>query len=260
MQASGGMSSRASITNSDRATGVAGGRGLHAGATLAVTVAAAALMLSALALERGLALGHGITWRAALAALAGGVLLLGLAARHLASPVFGWANGVTLGRGALTVLLAAFLGEEGGTAVGWWLVALAVVAVALDGVDGRLARRRNEVSAFGARFDMEADALLMLVLAALLWRLDKAGAWILAAGLARYLFVLGSFVWPWLDRPLPPSRRRQTVCVLQIVSLIVALAPGVPPPWSSAIALAGLLLLVWSFALDVVWLARRAQT
>jgi phosphatidylglycerophosphate synthase len=258
MQASAVMSTKASLTDSTRTAITVGGR-LHTGATLAVAVAGAALVLAALALERGFAPGQGLAWRATFAALVGGALLVGLTARHLKSPAFGWANGVTLGRGALTLLLAAFLGVQGGSDVGWLLVALAVAAVALDGVDGRVARRRNEASAFGARFDMETDALLMLVLAALVWWHDKTGVWILAAGLLRYLFVLGSFVWRWLERPLPPSRRRQAVCVLQTVSLIAAFAPGVLPPWSSALALAGLLLLVWSFALDVVWLARRAR-
>ena len=41
---------------------------------------------------------------------------------------------------------------------------------ALDGVDGWLARRSGIASAFGARFDMEIDALLILVLAVLAWR------------------------------------------------------------------------------------------
>jgi phosphatidylglycerophosphate synthase len=138
-------------------------------------------------------------------------------------------------------------------------VALAIVAVALDGVDGKLARSRNETSDFGARFDMETDALLILVLAALVWQLDKAGAWILLAGLLRYVFVAASYALPWFARPLPPSRRRQTVCVLQIVSLIGALAPLVRPPWSASLALLGLLLLAWSFAVDVAWLARRSR-
>jgi len=106
---------------------------------------------------------------------------------------------------------------------------------------------------------MEVDALLILVLAALVWQFDKAGAWILAAGLLRYAFVLTSYRLPWMERGLPPSRRRQAVCVLQIVSLIAALVPDVVSPWSDAAALAGLLLLVWSFAIDVVWLARRAH-
>jgi phosphatidylglycerophosphate synthase len=261
MQASSAMSSKIETTEPGRAAGFAamlGGR-LHSGAALAIVVAAAALVLAAIALERGFAPGHGIAWRATVAAVLGGALLLGLTARHLTAPAFGVANGITLGRGVLTLLLAAFLDVQTGPSVGWLLVALAVAAVALDGVDGRLARRRNEASAFGARFDMETDAVLILVLAALVWRLDKAGAWVLAAGLLRYLFVMGSYVWRWLDRPLPPSRRRQAVCVLQIVSLIGALAPVVVTPWSAALALAGLALLVWSFGVDVVWLARRAH-
>jgi phosphatidylglycerophosphate synthase len=126
-------------------------------------------------------------------------------------------------------------------------------------VDGALARRRNEASAFGARFDMETDALLILVLAALVWQLGKAGVWILLAGLLRYLFVAASFVLPWLGGVLPPSRRRQTVCVVQIVSLIGALVPVVTQPASAALALAGLIILIWSFTVDVAYLARQAR-
>jgi phosphatidylglycerophosphate synthase len=260
MQASFVMSSNATASDRTGSARIGAGSGrLHVGATLATSAAAAATVLAALVLEHALAPGQGLAWRATFGALAGGALLLGLAARHLESPAFGWANGVTLGRGALTLLLAAFVGVQGGSMIGWLLVVLAVLAVLLDGVDGRLARRRNEASAFGARFDMETDALLILVLAVLVWRLDKAGAWVLAAGLLRYLFVLGSYAWRWLERPLPPSRRRQAVCVAQIVSLIGALAPGVLPPRSSALAFAGLVLLAVSFTLDVVWLARRAR-
>ena len=44
------------------------------------------------------------------------------------------------------------------------LVALAVVALVLDAVDGQVARRTGTASALGARFDMEVDAFLILVL------------------------------------------------------------------------------------------------
>jgi phosphatidylglycerophosphate synthase len=157
------------------------------------------------------------------------------------------------------VLLAALVGAAPNAALGWVIVGLGTAGVALDGVDGALARRRDEAGTFGARFDMETDALLILVLAALVWQQGKAGAWILAAGLLRYLFVAGSWVLPWIGAALPPSRRRQAVCVVQIVSLLVALAPVVVLPWSAALALAGLAALVWSFAVDVRWLARQAR-
>jgi phosphatidylglycerophosphate synthase len=172
---------------------------------------------------------------------------------------FGAANSVTLVRAVLVLLLLSALGSAVTSALAWVLVALAIVAVALDGVDGALARGRGEQSDFGARFDMETDALLILVLAALVWQHGKAGVWILLAGLLRYLFVAASYVWPWLGAALPPSRRRQAVCVVQIASLIGALAPLVASPASRAVALVGLALLVWSFVVDVAWLARHAR-
>jgi phosphatidylglycerophosphate synthase len=156
------------------------------------------------------------------------------------------------------VLLLALLGAPPTPELGWALVGLGTAGVALDGVDGALARSRNESSHFGARFDMETDALLILALAALVWQHDKAGPWILGAGLLRYAFVAAGYALPWLRTALPASRRRQAICVAQIVSLLAALAPAVPLPWSAVFALAGLAALVASFAVDVGWLARHA--
>jgi phosphatidylglycerophosphate synthase len=198
--------------------------------------------------------------RAAALAVVGGALLIRLGVRHLGTAAFGAANSVTLARAALAVLLVAFLGSAPTPALAWMLLGLGTFAVALDGVDGALARRRNETSTFGARFDMETDALLILALAALVWQHGKAGPWILAAGLLRYLFVAARWVLPWLGAALPASRRRQAVCVVQIVSLLGALAPIVVPPWSAVLALGGLAALVWSFAVDVLWLARHARS
>jgi phosphatidylglycerophosphate synthase len=225
--------------------------------TVVVVVLALGAAIAATALLDALWLAVGtLAWRTALLGAAGGALVLWLAGRHLHAPTFGVANTMTLVRGALAIMLLALLGVR---EVEWWLVGLATLAAALDGVDGALARRRNEASAFGARFDMETDALLILVLAALVWQLGKAGVWILLAGLLRYLFVGASFVLPWLRSALPPSRRRQTVCVVQIVSLIGALVPVVTQPASAALALAGLIVLIWSFAVDVAHLTRQAR-
>ena len=228
------------------------------GAVAAVVLAAAATVGAALSLARWLDDGR-LVVRAASFAVAGGAVLLWLAARELRVPTFGAANAVTLARAALAVLLAALGGAAATPTLGWLLVGLGGAVVALDGADGALARRRREASAFGARFDMETDALLILVLAALVWQHGKAGAWILTAGLARYLFVAASYAWPWLGAPLPPSRRRQAVCVVQIVSLLGALLPVVAPPASAAVALAGLVTLLGSFAVDVRWLVRHAR-
>lgn len=172
---------------------------------------------------------------------------------------FGPGNRVTLGRLALVMLLAAVLPQplQYAEALAWALVVAATTAALLDAADGPLARRSGLASPFGARFDMETDALLILVLCALLIKFDKAGTWVLASGAMRYAFVAAALRWSWLAAPLPPSRRRQTVCVLQIVALIVGLGPIVSTAVSSALAAAALLLLAGSFAVDIRWLARQ---
>jgi phosphatidylglycerophosphate synthase len=172
---------------------------------------------------------------------------------------FGPANRVTLARLALIALLAAGIAEPGPAtdALAWAVVAVATTAACLDALDGPLARAHGTSSAFGARFDMETDALMVLVLSLLVVRFGKAGPWLLAAGLMRYAFVFAARGWPMLARPLPPSTRRKAVCVLQITALIVCLGPIVPLAWSRTIAAASLIALSASFAADIVWLARR---
>jgi phosphatidylglycerophosphate synthase len=197
--------------------------------------------------------------RALAYATIGASVLAWLAVKHDAAPMFGAANAVTLARGVLALDLLALIGSPPSAMLHWSIVTLALLALVLDGVDGRVARRRGETSAFGARFDMETDALLIMVLAALAWTQGKAGPWILLAGALRYLFVAASLALPWLAAPLPPSRRRQAACVAQIASLILCLAPFMAPPVSAAIGLAGLVTLLGSFAADVAWLARRAR-
>ena len=186
------------------------------------------------------------------------LVLAGLAT-HAPNARFGAANRVTLGRLALIALLAALVGEVVADAVAWGCITVATGAALLDGLDGPLARRGGLASDFGARFDMETDALLVLVLSLLALHFGKAGAWILAAGLMRYLFVLAARSWPWLARALPPSQRRKTVCVVQIASLIVCLCPVIALPWSRALAAASLALLAASFAIDIAWLVRHRQ-
>jgi len=223
----------------------------------AVALASVATVALALVIEQSFVLDDVFLWRVLLLLLIGGSALVVLAAKHGHAKSFGAANAVTLARGALTTVLFALLGAGTHAAVAWLIVSIAVVALILDGVDGRLARRRGEVSDFGARFDMETDALLILVMTGLAWQFGKAGPWIVLAGALRYAFIAAGLGFAWLRRALPSSRRRQTICVIQIVSLVACLLPPVAPPFSSWIALVGLLLLLSSFAIDAAWLARR---
>ena len=170
---------------------------------------------------------------------------------------FGIANQVTLLRAGLACLAGGALLAGGSPSVlGWSLAALVAVALSLDAVDGWLARRLGLSSSFGARFDLEVDALLLLILALLVWRAERAGGWVLAIGLLRYLFVLAGWFLPRLRRPLPPSRRRQAVCVQQGVTLLLCLLPPVSATLASLAAGVALLALLASFAADVIYLAR----
>jgi phosphatidylglycerophosphate synthase len=180
--------------------------------------------------------------------------LLGLThAAHPHSRV-GMANLFTGARALGVALLAGIALAPATPASGWWLVGIAAAGAAADAVDGPLARRSGLASRFGARFDMEIDALLILVLSVLVWRVVPLGEWVLVSGLLRYGFVAAGWMLPWMRADLPPSRRRQTVCVVQIVGFIAALSPLVSPGAAAAVSAAGLAALLWSFAVDVAWL------
>ena len=170
----------------------------------------------------------------------------------------GSANIVTLVRAALVALTAALVGEPASVTIAWLAAVLASICTGLDGVDGWLARRTGLASEFGARFDMEVDALLIMSLAGVAWWWEKAGVWILLAGAMRYMFVFAGYVWNWMRAALPVSMRRKAVCVVQIVGLAAVVSPVFSGVASAGIALGTLAALTWSFGIDVLWLKRHA--
>ena len=245
---------------------IADRRGLARDATRDLAAMTAMVLLMAVAMASGVGLGPDYAVKALLV-FAGGAWLVWRALGAHPHARFGPANRVTLARLGALALMAALIGEalpraplDAMPAAAWWLVLAATVTASLDAVDGALARRSGLASAFGARFDMETDAAFTLVLCALVVQAGQAGVWILASGLMRYAFVAAAFVWPWLNGPLQPSKRRQTVCVVQITTLIVCLGPIVPPLLATGLAAASLALLTLSFATDVRTLARQRPT
>ncbi|MEE2693906.1 MAG: CDP-alcohol phosphatidyltransferase family protein [Pseudomonadota bacterium] len=169
---------------------------------------------------------------------------------------FGLANSITLVRLIITALLASTIGSlhlitETGL---WALIAFAVSAALLDGLDGMVARSRRETSSFGEKFDMEVDAAFILILAVLVWELSKVGPWVLAAGLLRYMFVAASWPLPALRAALPPSFRRKLACVLQIAASIFALCPLVSSTLQLTLIAAATIFLFLSFISDILQL------
>src|SRR6201999_3267961 len=98
--------------------------------------------------------------------------------------------------------------------------------LSLDLVDGWLARRTATTTGLGARLDGEVDAFLILALSA--YVADTLGWGVLLIGAARYLFLAGEWLLPWMRRPLPERRWRKVVAATQGVVLTVAAADVVP--------------------------------
>ena len=227
--------------------------------SLAVSLTALVVLLVALGAHNGLDRGAGLdvaTWVVGLACwlVVSGAVRRGASACGL--DVLGPADLVTLTRTTIACAVAALVAESFAAplAVHTPLVALATTALALDAVDGRVARRTGTSSPFGARFDGEADAFLMLVLS--LYVARSFGAWVLLIGLARYLFALAGLALPWLRGALPVRRWAKAVAAIQGVVLVLAAADLAPRPVSGLVLGLALVLLVESFAWSVLWLWR----
>ncbi|WP_213451780.1 CDP-alcohol phosphatidyltransferase family protein [Rhizomonospora bruguierae] len=218
----------------------------------AVGLGAQLALLAALAVEVRLG---AAAWFAAIAYAVVTAAALALGLRRSGARALGPANQVTLARAVLVGGVAALVTESLAHPVPLAaLVTIAAVALGLDAVDGQVARRTGTTTALGARFDMEVDAFLILVLSVSAAR--PLGAWVLAIGALRYLFVAAAWVLPWLRAALPPRRSRKVVAAAQGIVLVVVAAGVLPPPAAAGAVAAALAALCWSFGRDTAWLWR----
>ena len=166
----------------------------------------------------------------------------------------GIATAATLTRGLIIAAVAGFIvlpTPMGHTA--WFPAGLYVVAVALDRLDGRLARRYGETTVLGAKLDGEFDGLSLLVAGLLGTVYGTLPPWYLAVGLARPAFVVGG----WLHRrrggsvgSIPPSAVRRPLAGVQMLVCSVALVPIVPSTVSIALATVAMIPFVGVFVRD----------
>jgi phosphatidylglycerophosphate synthase len=184
-----------------------------------------------------------------------GAALLTAARVRSDQPAITQADWVTLTRTVLIAGVAALVADSFSRPVPITaLVTLASIALALDAVDGLVARRAGTATALGARIDGEADAFLILLLSIAVSR--DYGSWVLLIGAARYALLIAGWLIPWLRAPLPPRFWRKVVAAVQGIVLTVAVS-GVPSRLAGMIAVAvALLLLAESFGRDVIWLYR----
>ncbi len=228
------------------------GQGVLLGLVLAVLVLFVARMLDP-------AEGMGATFAAVGLFFATGIgAIHAMGVMGYARPSFGAPNVVTFVRLALVCALSVGLVRvEMLEQLGFAVFAIAVLALSLDGLDGWLARRDGQETAFGARFDMEVDAGLACMLSLILLVGGQVGPEIMILGFSRYAFIVAGMALPWLRAPLPDRFSRKVVCVVQIGALCLLLLPALPPGLARALSLGAAALLLWSFGRDILYLARR---
>jgi phosphatidylglycerophosphate synthase len=216
-------------------------------------------LLAQLVLLAALAGTVGLSGSGWVVGIACGVITNALLARGLArfgADRLGPADQVTLIRATLAGGVAALTADPyGRPAPVTTLVALTVVALVLDAVDGWVARRTETESTLGGLFDGEVDAFLILVLSVYVAR--SAGAWVLAIGAARYAFLAAGWMLPWMRRTLPQRYWRKVVAATQGVALTIAVPDVLPRFLTNAVLAVSLALLAESFGRDVGWLWRR---
>jgi phosphatidylglycerophosphate synthase len=190
-----------------------------------------------------------------LAAGAGALSLCAFAAlqrgRWTPSGRFGAANALTLFR----LGLIAALGPLGSAPPGPAAALLVLAIFALDGVDGWLARRRGEASTFGGFFDMECDALLVLVCTLVLYQHGRLGAFILLPGVLRYAYLLLVMAAPAPGGETPHTRLERHLFTVLVISLIASLWPL---PFHEPLAQLATVLIAFSFARSIHTLFKSA--
>ncbi len=176
------------------------------------------------------------------------------------------ATWVTWARGLAVMAALGFMGLPPLPDSRAWVPALLfLVGVALDFVDGLVARVTRRVTVMGQELDVALDGMAVLGGATLAWRYGKVPSWYLLVGLARYLYLAverGRWARGRPVYPLPPSMLRRALAGVQMGFLAAVLWPVFGPPgtqWAAyAFGLPFLAHFLWDGFVMVGWV-RPAQ-
>jgi len=136
----------------------------------------------------------------------------------------GVANTVTLVRGiVMLMVLMGFI-----TFPTWVNGSLLIFALILDGIDGYIARRRQESSLIGQYLDVEMDALFVVFLCVLLWKHTHFPVAILFIGSLRYLYLMALIIFVRHEKLEPRRRYASVIAVFLILALIARLLFSAP--------------------------------
>lgn len=132
-----------------------------------------------------------------------------------------------------------------------------ILLLVLDGIDGFLARKLSCETAFGAKFDMEVDALTVLFASWSLVAYQDFPVWVLCLGLWRYAFACWRAIHYTSCSVDRRSKLGRWIFVFTMLSLCCAFL--LPPQNSVYILLIAFLALSISFSQDIVFIIRKAR-
>ncbi len=160
--------------------------------------------------------------------------------RILLAPLFIW-------------MLLADAGHDG--ALRWVAAALFIVAIATDGIDGAIARRRNLVTDLGKLLDPIADKVLTGGALVSLSILGELPWWVTIVILCREIGITVFRFAMLRDRVIPASRGGKLKTIVQSIAISLALVPlwlslGDWVYWVNTIAMALALILTVITGLD----------
>ncbi len=168
----------------------------------------------------------------------------------------GVATCITLFRGLLVCGLGGFMfSPEPPGLLAWAPATIYAGAVCGDGLDGIVARLRNETSAMGEVLDSEFDALGTLAATLVGCQYGRLPLYYVLVGGAYYIFWLAIWLRTRLGKtshPLPRRAGRRAVGALQMLFLILVLVPVSGGYGRSAVAAVLAALILGSFFRD--WL------
>lgn len=150
---------------------------------------------------------------------------------------------------------------------GWIPALLFLVGVALDFVDGLVARVTRRVTVMGQELDVALDGLAVLGGVVLAWRYGKVPSWYLLVGMARYLYLAvehGRRARGLPVYPLPPNMLRRALAGIQMGFLAAVLWPVFGPPgtlWAAYVfGLPFLAHFLWDGLVMVGWIRPEERT
>ena len=162
------------------------------------------------------------------------------------TPIGGYANWVTGFRFVLLIGLMLFLPSLSFLQLGVGLI----IFVSLDGIDGWLARKYEQSTTFGQYFDMELDALFVMMMCCYYFLFKEISMWILFPGLLRYLYRVGIDIFP--KENFKESKKRYASSIAGIFFTILILGLFLDHEIRFYFLAIGSFLIVISFSISIM--------